>query len=132
MQLAQSGINLFMFGYDPAQSKDPINNIQAWLQSLGCDPENMKNMLVPVRQDFMTMNQILLRLEYMTLSTEPWLRYSMSPLWPWMAGNAAVTSTRDDTLRKIVKSGEHNKVDCFHGLLDALYCFDLSEGKIGG
>jgi phage terminase large subunit-like protein len=130
MQLTQHGINLIMFGYDPAQSKDPINNIKAWLQSLGQNAETIKSMLVPVAQNFMTMNQVLSRLEYMTLATEPWLRYSPSPLWPWMAGNASVTTSRDDTLRKIVKTSEHTKVDCLHALLDALFCFDLSEGRI--
>lgn len=130
MQLTQYGINLIMFGYDPAQSKDPINNIKAWLQSLGQNAETIKSMLVPVAQNFMTMNQVLSRLEYMTLSTDPWLRYSPSPLWPWMAGNASVTTSRDDTLRKIVKTSEHTKVDCLHALLDALFCFDLSEGRI--
>ena len=130
MQLTKRGINLVLFGYDPAQSKDPINNIKAWLQSLGQNAETIKSMLVPVAQNFMTMNQVLSRLEYMTLSTEPWLRYSSSPLWPWMAGNASVTTSRDDTLRKIVKTSEHTKVDCLHALLDALFCFDLSEGRI--
>lgn len=130
MQLTQHGINLWLFGYDPAQSKDPINNIKAWLQSLGQNADTIKSMLVPVAQNFMTMNQVLSRLEYMTLSTEPWLRYSPSPLWPWMAGNASVTTSRDDTLRKIVKTSEHTKVDCLHALLDALFCFDLSEGRI--
>ena len=130
MQLTQHGINLWLFGYDPAQSKDPINNIKAWLQSLGQNAETIKSMLVPVAQNFMTMNQVLSRLEYMTLATEPWLRYSPSPLWPWMAGNASVTTSRDDTLRKIVKTSEHTKVDCLHALLDALFCFDLSEGRI--
>ena len=130
MQLTQHGINLIMFGYDPAQSKDPINNIKAWLQSLGQNAETIKSMLVPVAQNFMTVNQVLSRLEYMTLATEPWLRYSPSPLWPWMAGNASVTTSRDDTLRKIVKTSEHTKVDCLHALLDALFCFDLSEGRI--
>jgi phage terminase large subunit-like protein len=130
MALTQQGINLVYFGYDPAQSKDPINNIQAWLQSLGQDAETIKSMVVPVQQNFMTMNQILTRLEYMTLAAEPWLRYSNSPLWPWMAGNALVTTSRDDTLRKIVKTSEHTKVDCLHALLDALFCFDLSEGRI--
>jgi phage terminase large subunit-like protein len=130
MALTQQGINLVYFGYDPAQSKDPINNIQAWLQSLGQTAETIKSMVVPVQQNFMTMNQILTRLEYMTLASEPWLRYSNSPLWPWMAGNALVTTSRDDTLRKIVKTSEHTKVDCLHALLDALFCFDLSEGRI--
>lgn len=130
MQLTKRGINLVLFGYDPAQSKDPINNIKAWLQSLGQNAETIKSMLVPVAQNFMTMNQVLSRLEYMTLATEPWLRYSPSPLWPWMAGNASVTTSRDDTLRKIVKTSEHTKVDCLHALLDALFCFDLSEGRI--
>ena len=30
----------------------------------------------------------------------------------------------------VKESGTHNKIDGVHALLDALYCFDLSEGLI--
>ena len=128
MEKNEMGINLMMFGYDPAQSKQPINTLKAWLQSLGLEADAIKSMVVPVSQSFMTMNPIIGELEHYILT--PWITFSESPLWPWMAGNVAVAYSRDDTLRRLQKSGQHNKIDCYHALLDAVYLFDLSEGRI--
>ncbi|MBQ7179787.1 MAG: hypothetical protein IJR87_00680 [Bacteroidaceae bacterium] len=131
MELTQKGINVAMLGYDPAQSRDPVNTISAWLQSLGIYPENIKNMLIPVQQNAMTMNQVVQRIEYMVLNTDPWMRFSMSPLWPWCFQNCGVEIGRTD-LRRVLKGGkQHEKIDCVAALLDALYCFDFSEGQIG-
>ena len=127
MALTQHGINVAMLGYDPAQSHDPVNTIGAWLQSLGIYPENVEKMLIPVPQNAMTMNQVVAHLEYMVLSTDPWIRFSMSPLWPWCFGNSGLEVGRTD-LRRVVKGGKHHeKIDCVAALCDAMYCFDLSE-----
>lgn len=124
----EAGVNLRMFGYDPAQSKHPINTLKAWLQSLGLKSDVIKSMVVPVSQSFMTMNGVIDQLK--TYVKTPWLLFSDSPVWPWMFGNAQVVTSRDDTLRKVIKSGQHNKVDAIHGLLDAMWCYELSEGNI--
>jgi phage terminase large subunit-like protein len=55
----------------------------------------------------------------------------MSPLWSWEVGNVKIEESREGN-RKILKSGVNSKVDNIHALVDALYCFDLSEGKMGG
>ena len=80
MAKSESGVNLVMFGYDPAQSKQPINTIKAWLQSIGIDVDSIKSMVVPVSQNFMTFNGLIGEVEYMTLAEEPWLHFSESPL----------------------------------------------------
>lgn len=143
MQKNQQGLNLFMFGYDPAQSTLPINTIKAWLQSLGIDRDTIKRMVVPVSQSFVTMNGLLQHLEYMLLGIEyntetngwsfsnynPPLYLSLSPLWPWGFGNAKVEISSSE-LRAIRKSNQHTKIDMIHALLDACYVFDLSEGQI--
>lgn len=129
MTLNRQGINLVAFGYDPAQSKQPVNTIKAWLQSLDIDAQTIKQMVVPVPQTFMTHNGLIAEIEYMLLNQEPWLYLSPSPLWPWMFGNTMVEET-SASLRKVVKQSANAKVDCIHALLDALYCFDLSEGQI--
>ena len=127
MDKNEQGVNLMMFGYDPAQSKQPINTLKAWLQSLGLTADAIKSMVVPVSQSFMSMNPIVGELEHYILT--PWMHFSASPLWPWMAGNVNVIYSRDDTLRRLHKSGKHNKIDCYHALLDAIYVFDMSEGR---
>ena len=125
---SEAGINLVMFGFDPAQSKRPINTIKAWLQTLGMDANTIHAMVVPVSQTFMVFNGLIGELEYMMLSPEPWLEFSNSPLWPWQFQNARIEESSAG-LRKVLKSTPSNKVDSIHALVDALHCFDLSEGK---
>ncbi len=140
-EIVQQGINIVSFGYDPAQSVQPINQLKAWLQTLflqrdpHADPKQLAQiiqaMVVPVPQTAMTQNPRIAELEHMILETEPWIQFSMSPLWPWCFGNcAAEVSTTD--LRRIVKGGPapSHKIDPVAGLEDALYCFDLSEGRV--
>ena len=143
MQKTQQGLNLYMFGYDPAQSILPINTVKAWLQSLNIDAKTIKNMVVPVSQSFVTMNGLLQHLEYMLLGMEynadtngwsfsdynPPLYLSNSPLWPWGFQNAKVEISSSE-LRAIRKTNQHTKIDMIHALLDACYVFDFSEGQI--
>lgn len=137
--VAQSGVNIVSFGYDPAQSIQPINQLKAWLQTLfqrtDVSPKELadviQRMVIPVSQTSMTQNPRIGELEHMILEKEPWLSFSASPLWPFCFGNCACELNSSD-LRRIVKGGPPptHKIDPIHGLLDALYCFDLSEGRI--
>ena len=129
MNLNTYGVNLTMFGYDPAQSKQPINTLKAWLQSLGIDFETIKNMVIPVPQNYMTFNPLVGEVEYYTTSQDAWLRFSNSPLWPWCFSNCQVVESKEG-LRKLLKSGVENKIDPVHALCDSFYCFDLSEGRM--
>lgn len=131
MEKNSAGVNLYMFGYDPAQNKQPINTLKAWLQSLGLPADSISQMVVPVSQSAMTMNPIIGELEQMILAPEPWLEFSANPMWPWQFGNAAIEFGRTD-LRRIVKGGPiaSAKMDNIMALADALYAFDLSEGRI--
>ena len=129
MSKSNQGVNLAYFGYDPAQSKQPINTIKAWLQSIGIDAITIQEMVVPVAQTYMVFNGLIGELEYMMLSQQPWLNFSMSPLWPWEFGNARIEESREGN-RKVLKATATQKVDNIHALIDALYCFDLSEGKV--
>ena len=125
-------LNLYMFGYDPAQSKNPINELKAWLQTLGYDKKTLTSSVVSVPQTFLTMNGLVDEVEHMLLTQEPapWLELSESPLWPWMFGNCKIEESPGSGLRKVMKTTQTQKVDCIHALFDALYCFDLSEGQV--
>jgi phage terminase large subunit-like protein len=122
-------IDITMFGYDPAQSIQPINQLKAWLQSLGIDALTIKKMVIPVSQSFVTMNGLVQEIEYALLTDQPWMQLSMNPSWPWMFQNVKLEVSPNE-LKKPLKSGVNNKVDGIHALLDALYCFDFSEGMI--
>ena len=138
-EVAQSGVNIVSFGYDPAQSIQPINQLKAWLQTLfqrtDVSPKELadviQRMVIPVSQTSMTQNPRIGELEHMILEKEPLLSFSASPLWPFCFGNCACELNSSD-LRRIVKGGPPptHKIDPIHGLLDALYGFDLSEGRI--
>ena len=137
-EVAQSGVNIVSFCYDPAQSIQPINQLKAWLQTLfqrtDVSPKELadviQRMVIPVSQTSMTQNPRIGELEHMILEKEPWLTFSMNPMWPWMFGNCAAELNSSD-LRRIVKGGgQNNKIDAIHGLLDALYGFDLAEGRV--
>ena len=139
-EVAQEGVNIISFGYDPAQSIQPINQVKAWLQTLFQKrgelsskdlAEMIQRMVVPVSQSAMTQNPRIGELEHMILEKEPWLTFSMNPMWPWMFGNCAAELNSSD-LRRIVKGGPQptHKIDGVAALVDALYCFDLSEGRI--
>ena len=139
-ELVEKGINIYYFGYDPAQSLTPINNLKAWLQTLFQKREGMstkdiadaiQHMVIPVSQTSFTQNPRITELEEKMLSLDAWMEFSDSPLWPWCFGNCAVESKGDPPIRRIVKgAGHNNKIDPVHALLDALYCFDLGEGKV--
>ena len=128
----EAGLNLFMFAYDPAQSKQPLNTLKAWLQTLGIDVQTINKMVVPCSQGGMNMNGLIGQLESMILDLRPWIRFSANPLWPWCFGNCGVYAGKDGTssLRRIEKMVQSQKIDIVHGLLDALYAFNLSEGNI--
>ena len=139
-ELVEKGINIYFFGYDPAQSITPINNLKAWLQTLFQKRGTMSSkdiadiiqrMVIPVPQTAMTQNPRIGEMEEKMMGKDEWMHFSDNPLWPWCFGNAAVESKGDPPIRRIVKGTGHlGKIDPIHGLLDALYCFDLSEGRV--
>ena len=139
-EVVQAGVNIMYFGYDPAQNAQPINQLKAWLQTLFQQrgeasmkqlAETIQHMVVPVSQTAMTQNPRIGELEHMILEKEPWLNFSANPMWPWMFGNCAAELNSSD-LRRITKGGPQptHKIDGVAALIDALYCFDLSEGRI--
>lgn len=133
-------LDFWQFGYDPAQNRNPINQLKAWLQTLfqdnGMAPKDIaqriERMVVPVSQTALTMNPIIGHLEDLIKSGENWLFFSDSPLWPWQFGNCAVEITTSN-LRRLIKGGPiaTHKIDNIMALLDALYCFDVAEGNVG-
>ena len=139
-EVTSQGTNIIMFGFDPAQNAQPINQLKAWLQTIfqnrpDIGPKDMaaiiQQMVVPVPQTAMTQNPRIGELEHMILEKEPWIAFSANPMWPWEFGNAAIVINTSD-LRRITKGGPapSHKIDNIAALVDALYCFDLTEGRV--
>jgi phage terminase large subunit-like protein len=139
-ELNEKGINFYYFGYDSAQSITPINNLKAWLQTLFQKrgtmsskdiADTIQRMVVVVGQTKMTQNPRIQELQEKMLGKDEWMHFSDNPLWPWCFGNAALKGCGDPPIYQVVKGAGHNgKIDPIHALLDALYCFDLSEGRV--
>jgi phage terminase large subunit-like protein len=139
--IVEQGINIVFFGYDPAQSIQPINQLKAWLQTLFQKRQDVsaaeiaktiQKMVVPVPQTMMVQNPRILEIEEMIKRNDPFISFSMSPLWPFCFGNCAVETNESTNLRRIVKGGAAAscKIDPVHALMDAVYLFDLDEGRV--
>ena len=124
----QQGINMVLFGYDPAQSIDPINNLKAWLQSLGIEPKTILSMVVPVRQHALAQNPSILELETLIKAPEQFIHFSNSPLWPWCFTNALLERKND--LRRLTKGKPQDKIDIIAALINCINLFDLYNGNI--
>ena len=139
--IVEQGINIVSFGYDPAQSIQPINQLKAWLQTLFQKrhdvsaaeiAKTIQKMVVPVPQTMMVQNPRILEIEEMIKRNDPFISFSESPLWPWCFGNCAVEVNDSTNLRRITKGGPapSHKIDPIHALMDAVYLFDLDEGRV--
>ena len=126
--LTQAGVNFIKFGYDPAQSVDPINNLKAWLQSLGIDAKTVLSMVVPVRQHALAQNPSILELEDLIKAPEQFIHFSMNPMWPWLFTNALIEKKND--LRRLTKGKPQDKIDPVAALINSVYLFDLFNGNI--
>ena len=124
----QQEINMVLFGYDPAQSIDPINNLKAWLQSLGIEPKTILSMVVPVRQHALAQNPSILELETLIKAPEQFIHFSNNPMWPWLFTNA-LTEKKND-LRRLTKGKPQDKIDPVAALINCVYLFDLANGNI--
>lgn len=124
----EQGVNMVSFGYDPAQSVDPINNLKAWLQSLGIDAKRVLSMVVPVRQHALAQNPSILELETLIKAPEQFIHFSNNPMWGWLFTNALIEVKND--LRRLTKGKPQNKIDPIAGLVNCTYLFDLANGNI--
>ena len=124
----QQGINMVLFGYDPAQSIDPINNLKAWLQSLGIEPKTILSMVVPVRQHALAQNPSILELETLIKAPEQFIHFSNNPMWAWLFTNALLEKKND--LRRLTKGKPQDKIDPIAALINCIYLFDLANGNI--
>lgn len=130
MELTGKGVNIAGFGYDPYQSKQVVNDLGAWIYSLGHDP---KEFIVPVRQNFASYSPVVDEFTYMVKTDEPWVRFSGNPMWPWLFGNVALAVSNDGMdNKKPVKatSADSCKVDPVQAILSALMLYDQAEGKV--
>ena len=88
-ELLNKGCQFQYFGYDPYQSKDPINTLKAYLQEKGvAQPDKY---VVPVSQRNAWFNAPTDDLARAIKSPIPYITFSANPMWPWLFGNAVLS-----------------------------------------
>jgi phage terminase large subunit-like protein len=129
-RVAELGENLHMvaYGFDPYKSKQPVNDLSAWVLSEGANP---KECVIPVRQNFANYNSLVLEMDTLMRTKPALISFSKNPLWQWEFGNARIAVSTDGMEnRKVVKSSDAAKVDNVQALMNALYCFDMIQGRV--
>ena len=88
-ELLQKGCQFQYFGFDPYQSKDPINTLKAYLQEKGvAQPDKY---VLPVSQRNAWFNAPTDDLARAIKSPIPYITFSANPMWPWLFGNTVLS-----------------------------------------
>ena len=88
-KLLNEGCQFQYFGYDPYQSKDPINTLKAYLQEKGvAQPDKY---VLPVSQRNAWFNAPTDDLATAIKSPMPYITFSANPMWPWLFGNCVLS-----------------------------------------
>ncbi len=128
-ELDQKDVSFVGFGYDPHLSKEPINELKAWLQSLGPKADDL---VVPISQTLGAFNPAVDRLTYLLQTDDIKFEFSASPLWPWEFGNCVLDVDNRMGNRKPVKRNPGSdacKVDNVQCLCECFLVEELMEGK---
>ena len=124
-------VNIMGWGYDAARADEPINLIKDYLVTVGIKPQHLTNYVMPVSQKFFTTTGLIDAMTYMIRCENPIIRFSQNPLWSWEFQNCMVIESTDGMEnKKIVKSGQDNKVDNVQALLNALHVFNTINSKV--
>ena len=88
-ELLQKGCQFQYFGYDPYQSKDPINTLKAYLQEKGVAQPDKH--VIAVSQRNAWFNAPTDDLARAIKSPIPYITFSANPMWPWLFGNTVLS-----------------------------------------
>lgn len=88
-ELLSKGCQFQYFGYDPYQSKDPINTLKAYLQEKGVAQPDKH--VIPVSQRNAWFNAPTDDLARAIKSPIPYITFSANPMWPWLFGNCVLS-----------------------------------------
>ena len=88
-EILMKGCQFQYFGFDPYQSKDPINTLKAYLQEKGVDQPD--KYVLPVSQRNAWFNAPTDDLARAIKSPIPYITFSANPMWPWLFGNCVLS-----------------------------------------
>ena len=88
-ELFQKGVQFQAFGFDPYQSKDPINTLKAHLAELGVAYPDKH--ILPVSQRNAWFNVPTDDVAKAIKAPIPYIQFSRNTMWPWLFGNCVLS-----------------------------------------
>lgn len=127
-ELDNYGINFVGFGYDSHLSKDPINELKTWLQTIGLKPDSL---VVPISQTNASFNPAVDRLTYLLKGDNISFTLSANPLWPYEFGCVAIDEDLRMGNKKPIKRNASDacKVDNVQCLCECFLLEEMFDGK---
>jgi phage terminase large subunit-like protein len=130
-ELIKKGVQFMYFGYDKYQSKDPVNSLKAYFQSVlnVTNPEPYVQVVSQLNSEF---NAPTDKLYAAMFAPEPFITFSANPLWPWCFGNAVLEIDGRENKRPVKRQPgvDSCKVDPVQAIIMALDLYERYEGAM--
>lgn len=128
-ELFKQGVQFAAWGYDKYKSKDPINALKAYLQSVMKVP-NPEPYVQAVSQLNSEFNAPTDDLYAAMFAPVPFIGFSSNPLWPFCFGNCALEIDGRDNKRPVKRTpgSDSCKVDPVQAIIMAMDLYTRFEG----
>lgn len=128
-ELFWQGVQFAAWGYDKYQSKDPVNALKAYLQSVMKvpNPEPYVQVVSQLNSEFNAPTDDLYAAMFAPV---PFISFSNNPLFPWCFGNCALEIDGRDNKRPVKRTpgSDSCKVDPVQALIMAMDLYTRFEG----
>lgn len=128
-ELFRQGVQFAAWGYDKYQSKDPVNALKAYLQSVMKvpNPEPYVQVVSQLNSEFNAPTDDLYAAMFAPV---PFISFSNNPLFPWCFGNCALEIDGRDNKRPVKRTpgSDSCKVDPVQALIMAMDLYTRFEG----
>ena len=127
-ELLGKGCQFMYWGYDKYKSKDPINTLKAFLQSVMkvANPEPYIQVVSQLNSEFDGPTDDLYKAMFAPV---PFISFSASPMWPFCFGNAVLEVDGRDNKRPVKRSqADSCKIDPVQAIIMALDLYERYEG----
>ena len=128
-ELFKQGVQFAAWGYDKYQSKDPVNALKAYLQSVMMvpNPEPYVQVVSQLNSEFNAPTDDLYAAMFAPV---PFIGFSSNPLWPFCFGNCALEIDGRDNKRPVKRTpgSDSCKVDPIQALIMAMDLYTRFEG----
>ena len=128
-ELFKQGVQFAAWGYDKYQSKDPVNALKAYLQSVMKvpNPEPYVQVVSQLNSEFNAPTDDLYAAMFAPV---PFISFSSNPLWPFCFGNCALEIDGRDNKRPVKRTpgSDSCKVDPVQALIMAMDLYTRFEG----